>query len=137
MEPKNSKLLKYAIGTAVAAIAAFAVAYIRGLFEAESTAAALEAICDGFFVIGLLYTGFGAMSLIIHEGVLDITGFGFKSLVYLFTPRKLNREEGGYYEYRERKKAERAEKKPTTHILWIGVAFIVVSAIILLILYLG
>ena len=132
---KGKTLIKYLTVTLSGLAVAFAIAYWRGLFEVEGAAKVISTISDGFFVIGMLYFGFGLMLLIVNEGILDIIGYGFKSLVYLFTPRRLDRDSGGYYEYRMRKKEQRAQKPVSKNIIWIGLAFIVISVILVIVYY--
>ncbi len=131
----NSNFFKYGIATAVAAAVAFGIMCWRGIFAATNPTGVISAISDGFFAAGLLYTGFGLMCCIINEGVLDIIGFGFRSLLCLFTPRRIERDEGGYYEYKIRKKEERAKKALPSHLIWIGVAFMLISGMFLFIYY--
>ena len=132
---KTEKLISFLTSTVIGLGISFAIAYWRGVFEAESVLAALSAVSDGAFVTGILYTGFGLLLLIANEGILDIFGFGFKSLVYLFTPRKLDKNATNYYEYRMKKKEERAGKSVNTNILPIGVGFILISVLAVILAY--
>ena len=124
---KTAKLISFLTSTVIGLGISFAIAYWRGIFEATTAEMVLNTISDGAFVTGILYTGFGLLLLIANEGILDIFGFGFKSLVYLFTPRKLDKKATDYYAYRMKKKEERAEKKVNTNILPVGVGFILLS----------
>ena len=124
---KTAKLIGFLSSTVIGLGISFAIAYWRGIFEATDALTALSAVSDGAFVTGILYTGFGLLLLIANEGILDIFGFGFKSLVYLFTPRKLDKKATDYYAYRMKKKEERAGKKVNTNILPVGVGFILLS----------
>ena len=67
----------------------------------------MQALSDGFFIIGLICTGFGILMWISTTGVLDIISYGFKSVLYLFTPLTKDRDEGGFYEYKLKKKEKR------------------------------
>ena len=132
---KTAKLIGFLSSTVIGLGISFAIAYWRGIFEASDALTALSAVSDGAFVTGILYTGFGLLLLIANEGILDIFGFGFKSLVYLFTPRKLDKKATDYYAYRMKKKKERAEKKVNTNILPIGVGFILLSILAVILAY--
>ncbi len=132
---KLAKLLNFLTSAVIGFGLAFAIMYWRGIFEHTELYNIFAAMSDGFFVTGVIYTGFGLMLLIVNEGVLDIIGFGFKSLVYLFTPRKLERSSTDYYEYRMKKKEERAAKPVNTNILWIGLGFILLSIISVILAY--
>lgn len=132
---KTAKLLQLLTSLVIGAGLAFAIMYWRGIFEATELYDIFAAMSDGFFVTGIIYTGFGLMLLIVNEGVLDIIGFGFKSLIYLFTPRKLDKSSTDYYEYRMKKKEERKEKTVNTNIIWIGLGFILLSIISVILAY--
>ena len=124
---KTAKLISFLTSTVIGLGISFAIAYWQGIFEATTAETVLNIISDGTFVTGMLYTGFGLLLLIANEGILDIFGFGFKSLVYLFTPRKLDKKATDYYAYRMKKKEEREGKKVNTNILPVGVGFILLS----------
>ena len=124
---KTEKLIGFLTSTVIGLGISFAIAYWQGIFEATTAETVLNTISDGAFVTGILYTGFGLLLLIANEGILDIFGFGFKSLVYLFTPRKLDKKATDYYAYRMKKKEEREGKKVNTNILPVGVGFILLS----------
>ena len=126
---KTAKLISFLSSTVIGLGISFAIAYWRGVLEATTAEMVLNAVSDGAFVTGILYTGFGLLLLIANEGILDIFGFGFKSLVYLFTPRKLDKKATDYYAYRMKKKEEREGKKVNTNILPIGVGFILLSIV--------
>ena len=132
---KTEKLISFLTSTVIGLGISFAITYWRGVFESDGASQILNAISDGAFVTGILYTGFGLLLLISHEGILDIFGFGFKSLVYLFTPRKIDKKATDYYEYRMKKKEERAGKKVNINILPIGVGFILLSIITVILAY--
>lgn len=87
----------------------------------------MQALSDGFFIIGLLCTGFGLLMWISTTGVLDIISYGFKSVLYLFTPLTKDRDEGGFYEYKLRKKEKR--KAVPFEYLWLGIGAVVLSLI--------
>jgi hypothetical protein len=126
-EKKHNNLLKYTIASGLGAMVAFLIMWWQGIFVSPDLQTVFQRISDGFFVVGVLYVGFGLMFLIAGEGILDILGYGFKSLVYLFTPRRLNRDSGGYYEYKQKKYEERKKKGVPTYLLWIGIAFILIA----------
>ena len=127
-ENKIKKLLiKYGITTLIGVAIAFAIMCGRGVLAAASVAAAMGYISDGFFVVGMLYTGFGLLLAISSTGVFDMLGYAFKSLIYLFTPMRIDRGQGGFYEYKMRKKEQR--KAVPLYILWVGLAFIALAGI--------
>lgn len=127
MSDNKRTALKYAVPILVGLVLSFAVMYWRGLFSETELYYIYMYISDGFFVTAAIYVGYGLLLLVSFEGALDIIGYGFKSLLYLFTPAKRNRDEGGYYEYKVRRKGKR--KAVPFHILWIGIGFLVPAII--------
>ena len=87
----------------------------------------MQALSDGFFIIGMICTGFGLIMWISTTGVLDIISYGFKSILYLFTPLTKEKDEGGFYEYKLEKQAKR--KEVPFEYLWLGVGALVFSII--------
>lgn len=134
MKDKKKTLIKYLVPVAIGIALAAGVGYYCysflyaswGLKKGLTTV--IMAIADGTTVTALLYVGFGLLLLVASTGVLDIIGYGFKSLVYLFTPYRKNRAEGGFYEYKLKQKEKR--KAVPFHILWIGLCFLAVAAAI-------
>ena len=127
MKGLNKKLLKYLIPSVIGVLISFGIAYYRGLFSAASTAATVMAISDGFFVTAVLYVVFGLLLVIAQSGFYDIFTYGFKSLKYLFTPIKRNRDEGGFYEYKIRQKEKR--KAVPFEVLYVGLVFLALALV--------
>ena len=94
---------------------------------------AASCISDGFFVVGLIFAGIGLLLAISSTGIFDMLGYAFKSLIYLFTPMTIDRSQGGFYEYKMRKKEQR--RAVPLYILWVGIAFIVIALVILGVYY--
>ncbi len=119
----KKKLLKYGIPFLIGLAASALIMWGRGAFSAEKMTDVYKYISDGFFVISMLYIGFGLLLFAASEGILDIIGYGFKSLIYLFSPVKKDKAVGGYYEY----KVKQAEKRKAVpyHIIIIGVIFLI------------
>jgi hypothetical protein len=130
MDNKYKKLISWGIAIAVSAITVVLVYFLRinnppyGMDHVPP----IQAISDGFCVAGMMFTGFGALMWISTTGVLDIIGYGFKSLLYLFTPMQKDRDEGGFYEYKLQKKEKR--KGVPFEYLWLGVGMVIVSLIL-------
>ena len=134
MKEKNkSLLLKYLIPTVIGLITAFGIMYALGIFQKTDPAEIAGLISDGFFVVGMLFTGFGLLLWISSTGVLDIVTYGFKSVLMLFTPINKRPNKGGFYEY----KLEQKEKRRPVpfQILWVGICFIFASFAFVVIYY--
>ncbi len=128
----KDQLIKYATTIASGLCIAVAVFYLRGGFTETDTGEVIKFLSDAFFIPAVLFTGFGLLCVAAGEGVLDIIGFGFQSLLYLFTPVRKDRAVGGYYEYKMRKKEKR--KPVPVHILYVGILFLL-PAFIFMVLY--
>lgn len=132
MDNKYKKLISWGIAIAISAITVVLVYFLRinnppyGMDYVPT----IQAVSDGFCVAGMMFTGFGALMWISTTGVLDIIGYGFKSLLYLFTPMQKDRDEGGFYEYKLQKKEKR--KGVPFEYLWLGIGMVVVSFILAL-----
>ncbi len=129
MDDNKKKLIRRIVLAGVDLLVALLIAYWRYKeppFGYESISV-FYALADGLFAIGFLNLSVGLLLWIMTTGVLDIISYGFKSLIYLFTPIKRNRDEGGYYEYLQKKKAER--KPVPFETLWIGGAMVAISIV--------
>jgi hypothetical protein len=126
---KKKKIIKWIIAVLVVVGGAMAL-FVWRLNNYPSdmeSMPVLHALSDGFFIIGMLCTGFGLIMWISTTGVLDIISYGFKSILYLFTPLTKDRDEGGFYEYKLEKQAKR--KEVPFEYLWLGVGALVLSII--------
>ena len=126
-EKSRQFLIKYAPPTVAGIVVSIAIAYWRDGFGGLGAAKTCMAFSDGFFIASVLYIGFGLLLWVSSTGVLDIMGYGFKSLLWLFTPIQKSRDEGGFYEYKVRQREKR--KGVPFHILWIGLALLAISLI--------
>ncbi len=128
-ENKKKKLIKVLVALGTALVAAIAV-FVWRLNNPPSDLGSMpvmQALSDGFFVVGLLLLGFGILMWVSTTGVLDIITYGFKSLIYLFTPFQKERGTGGFYEYKLEKKEKR--KAVPFEYLWIGAGMLILSFI--------
>ena len=87
----------------------------------------LRALCDGFFVGGMLLFGYGCLLYARNEGIFDGLTYSFHSL---FASRNLAGEKQvkKYSEYKEEKKAKRKSAKSE---LVSGLFYTVISFILL------
>ena len=86
-------------------------------------------LCDGAFVAAVILLGSGGIRFCSSRGGLDMMGYGFKSVLELFTKAgRLDGPDEDYFEYVQRKSAER---KPFGHYLMAGVIFLALSLVFL------
>ena len=135
MKEKNTSkvLFKCGITSIIGAVLALGVMWGRGLFTATTVEKTLSCISDGFFVVGFIFAGIGLLMAISSTGLFDMMGYAFKSLIYLFTPRTIDRSQGGFYEYKMRKQEQR--RAVPLYILWVGLAFVVIAFVLVGIYY--
>lgn len=130
MDNKYKKLITWGIAIAVSVVTVVLVYFMRlnnPPYGVEFIAP-IQALSDGFCVAGVMFTSFGALMWISTTGVLDIIGYGFKSVLYLFTPMQKDKDEGGFYEYKLQKQAKR--RGVPFEYLWLGVIMVIVSLIL-------
>lgn len=133
---RRAALLRYGITAFLALLCALGVANYRGLFAGGvSPADALKHASDGFFVSGALFFGFGALAWVSSSGFFDMLSYGFKSVWYLFTPATKPRGSGGFYEYKVMKAERRKEQGTVRHIAIVGLAELVIAALLTVVWY--
>ncbi len=127
---KKKKLIKYAVTAIADIVLALVISYARyKSFTADVTGNhLLQGLSDGFFVVGFLNFGLGALLWISTTGTLDIITYGLKAAVWFLIPIKRDKGLGDFYEYKVRQKEKR--KGVPFEIIWIGLALIVVSAVL-------
>ena len=124
-ENKWGKAIYYAICTLAELALVFIVASLRGLDLSKSMKLNARYLSDGFFVIGLLATGFGLLIWVSTTGFFDIMGYAVKSVVVLFSSLKKPQDHLSFYDYKQIKNETRGK----THyaLLLSGVACILLS----------
>lgn len=122
------KTIKCLIVVLVGIVFAFLVSVGLGLFKETETSRIYHVLCDGFTVVGTVFTGFGLLLFVSNEGAFDGLGYALKSFFGMF--RRTHVRES-YYDYRTR----RGSKKMSFTTLLISGLVILLIAIVLYILY--
>ena len=90
----------------------------------------MHTLCDCFFVAAVVLLGSGGIRFCTSRGALDMLGYGFKTVGEMFTKAgRLDGPDEDYYEYCQRKAAER---KPFAHFLIAGAIYLGLSVIFLI-----
>lgn len=131
-QTKNA-LLRYGITGLIALMTAYGVAEARGFAWQQAANLQARYLSDGFFAAGLILTGLGALVWISTTGFFDIFGYGFKSLLVLFSALRRPEEHQHYYDYKQEKDAKRG--KPLYFLLLVGLIFVAISVIFLALYY--
>ena len=112
--------LSYLITIVLGLAGVAGLVFSRDITAQTQMADVMHILCDGFFVVGVVLTGFGALIFVSNEGAFDMMVFGLQSFWDLFRKeRKLKNVT--YYDYQ----CARAQKKLRfSFILICGLAFL-------------
>lgn len=128
MKPERKTLLRnFLICFGIASLIVFIVIWIKGFFT-DSIATNLGILSDAFFVSGIMFILFGGMLFVSGEGALIGIGFVLRNVVLAFVPMGRAKHEV-YADYRERKLAERRDRK-YNFVFITGLLFLVVGIIL-------
>ncbi len=122
------KTIRCLIIVLVGSLFAFLISVARGVFGAADATAVYHALCDGFTVVGIVFTGFGLLLFVSNEGAFDGLSYALKAFFGMFR-KSYSRE--SYYDYRTR----RGQKKMNFTSLLISGLVIILIAIVIYILY--
>lgn len=133
MRSNKKSLMQYGVTAALALAAAVLIAISQGLTWPQAAPLMARYLSDGFFVVGLLLTGFGGLVWVSTTGFFDIFSYGFHSLLVLFSSLRKPQEHEKFFEYKASKDAKRG--KPLYFLLVVGLACVAVSALCLMLYY--
>ncbi len=127
----NKKTLKsIGIQLGVAVVISVALAFGSGLNFSDEAYLAWHHLCDGFFVVAVMYVGIGSLMWISSTGFFDIFGYAVRFILNRFTPSRRD-EKFTYYDYKCEQNDKR-DGKPMTHtVLITGLLVLAISFICL------
>ncbi len=104
----------------------------KKVFSGELTHSELMmALCDGFFIVSVLYLSFAALQFVSSRGEFDSFGYGIKTFFRTHKPsRQLDVTKQTYADYVEEKNKTRRFKADIE--LYIGLALLVVALVFFL-----
>ena len=123
---------KYLITAAFGAVLAFIVLLIKDVFHLSQTVDVMKALCDGFFVSGVVLVCVGGLVFVSNGGVFDMLAYGIRTFFESFKKNVTDRKYRTYYDYKESKKDR---KTSFSFLVIVGVVFIAVSMIFLVFYY--
>lgn len=90
-------------------------------------------LCDGFFVAAVVLLGFGGLKFVRNEGVFDMLTYSVSTIFQIHYPftkmnSPLQERPETFIDYKERK---RAKRKPAAELLWSGLLYLVLAAVML------
>lgn len=103
---------------------------MRNIFTVTQTHEILKAVCDGFFVAGILVTAFGLLVIASNGGTFDMLKYGVYTLFALFLRNPAKRKYRTFYDYRL---AVQDKKRGFGYMLIVGGAFLVIAGILLIV----
>ena len=121
-------LRKYLITIAAGLLGAFAIAYSKDIFSVTDPATLYHILCDSFFVMGVVLTGFGLLIFSTNEGTFDMLVYGVSSFVDIFR-RTSRKKYDTFYDYRA---AHQEKKVKFGFMLICGLAFLAVAGVMYL-----
>lgn len=124
------KIIKYIITIGIGLVIALIIANSKNIFSETNNKNIYHILSDSFFVPAIIITGFGLLIYVSNEGIFDGLTFAIMSFIQMFK-KKLEKKYDSFYEYKERKKAN---KMPVKFVLISGLILMAI-AIIMYILY--
>ena len=85
-QPKPWKA--YAVCIGIGLLMVLGILASKNVLELTSALEIYGAVCDAFFVPGILYLCLGLLVLVSGTGQFDMLSYGMHSLLVLFTPLK-------------------------------------------------
>ena len=127
----KSKSRKYIIASAIGVAIGICVFAIKGGFDATDKILTLYALCDAFFVPGILLLGFGTLLFCADDGVFDMLTYGTMKVVNLVRSEKRRSSfPKTFYDYRVMKQEGR--KGGFGYLMIIGAVFLAVAVLFLI-----
>lgn len=137
-DSKRAALIQYTVCGAIALVLTLLIVWYESSQAGSAAQDWIRFLCDGFFVSGILYLGFGAMLWIAQAGGFHAMSYLFYTVGYMFTANK-NRfnKRKNYYEYKMEKAAKetRQEQRLQRRILVVGLACLAAASLFLMLFY--
>lgn len=121
---------KYFITLFVGFLGAFGILMSKDLFAQTEPAKIFHILCDSFFVVGVVLTGFGLMIYSSNEGTFDMMIYGVRSFMDLFR-KNVTKKYPTFYDYR----TSREDKKLKFGFMLICGLFFIALSLIMYYLY--
>ena len=126
----NETLKKFLIESGVGLAVALVLAWLMGLFGADSAADTLRILSDAFFVAAAVFLVTGGLTFTANGGVMDGLGFAFKTGIARIK-RDFETAKVSFADYRE----ERARKAKSPAGTLLAGLLLLVIALVMLALY--
>ena len=80
------KYLRYILSFLFGALVVLGVCSLKGVFHTADPVRALRALCDGFFLAGILLCGVGLLVFVGNNGFFDTLSYASRTVINLFMP---------------------------------------------------
>ncbi len=124
-------LRKYLITLLVGFLFVAGILYSKDFFAQTDPVKIYHILCDAFFVVGVVFTGFGLLIFTTNEGTFDMMVYGVRSFFDLFR-KNPDKKYPTFYDYR----TSREEKKLKFGFLLICGLFFLAVSMVMYLLYL-
>lgn len=126
------KIYRYLLTIFIGLLIFLAIISMKGIFNKTNATDIMHILTDATFIPGLLLFGFGLLVFSYNAGTFDTIVYGFKMFIGKFFRRLPERKYKTLYEYRQ---AVHEEKSTFGHLIFVGLAFIVISLVFLCIYF--
>ena len=121
--------------TVLAAIVLFFLMCIQEqLFVLQDRIKILTALCNAFFVPGILLVGLGALLWLSNGGVFDIVAYSTRNLLTLLNPFRKSEKHETYFDFKTRKESGR-QKQQKPILIYVGLVMILLACVCLILYY--
>lgn len=125
----KKSLIRYSVTAAVGLLLALAMTFLKQVYWLNDSEKIWQALCDCFFVPGILLFLFGVLVFCTNGGTFDMLGFGAKKFFGLFRREKTEENRESFYDYRVRKQKNR---RSFGYLLIVGAVFLMVAVVFFL-----
>lgn len=128
-------IVRYAASIVIALAIVALMLYAQGLVKGTSLEDVYLLLANAFTVPGLIYVLLAALFWVAGEGTFDMLSYGASKAAHLFIPFLYKGKTEAFYDYKVRKAEERAQKPGFSHILFVGLALLVLAGIFIALFY--
>ena len=122
---------KYLITLGAALITVFVIICAKDIFGQTEAKEVFHILCDSFFAIGVVLSGFGILVFSSNEGIFDGIVYGVTSFLSMFSGTGL-RKYDTFFDY---KQSREGKKYSFGFLIICGLALVAVSLIMLFLYY--
>ena len=128
---KKRKWLRYVVTLSIALLIGLAVLLARDAFHQTDAHLLLQALCDAFFVPGILILCVGFLVVVANDGLFDMINYGVgKTLRLVLSEKRRSAYPKTFYDYRVMK--HEGKNPSAAFLFFIGGGLVLVAVVFLL-----